>query len=170
MAILERELGGDGDDDYGARADLPRLLESPEPKINTDLTRSVLQTGWKWWATLGFFASILGWATLCFAWQVYQGVGVWGMNNQIYWALDIANFIFWAGVALSGTMISAILRLLHAGWRRSLTRLAETLTVCALAVAGVFPLLHIGRNWVFYWMLPYPNNLQLWPHRLSRCI
>ncbi len=60
-------------------------------------------------------------------------------------------------------MISAILRLLHAGWRRSLTRLAETLTVCALAVAGVFPLLHIGRNWVFFWMLPYPNERQLWP-------
>ena len=132
-------------------------------KVNTDLTRWVINTSWRWWAVLGFFASILGAATLTFAWQIYQGMGVWGMDRPIYWGLDIANFIFWAGVALSGTMISAILRLLHAGWRRSLTRLAETLTVCALAVAGVFPLLHIGRNWVFFWMLPYPNERQLWP-------
>ena len=132
-------------------------------QVNTDLTRWVIQTSWRWWAVLGFFATILGAAALTFAWQVYQGMGVWGMNRPIYWGLDIANFIFWAGVALSGTMISAILRLLHAGWRRSLTRLAETLTVCALAVAGIFPLLHIGRNWVFFWMLPYPNERQLWP-------
>ena len=96
---------------------------------------------------------------LTFCWQIYQGMGVWGMDRPIYWGLDIANFIFWAGVALSGTMISAILRLLHAGWRRSLTRLAETLTVCALAVAGIFPLLHIGRNWLFfYFICPIPMS------------
>ncbi len=85
-------------------------------------------------------------------------MGAYGNNRPVYWALPIINFVFWAGVALSGTMISAILRLLHAGWRRSLTRMTETLTICALAVAGVFPLLHIGRNWIFYWMLPYPNE------------
>ena len=166
MGILEREIN----QVQRTQAQVPladmTAASYPPPsaaQVNTDLTASVLQTTWKWWAVLGFFASILGAATLTFAWQVYQGMGVWGMDRPVYWGLDIANFIFWAGVALSGTMISAILRLFHAGWRRSLTRLAETLTVCALAVAGVFPLLHIGRNWVFFWMLPYPNERQLWP-------
>ncbi len=153
-----------------ARVTLAEATELPAVKVNTDLTRGVLQTTWKWWAVLGFFAALLGWGACTFAWQIYQGVGVYGMNDPVYWGLPIINFVFWAGVALSGTMISAILRLFHAGWRRSLTRLAETLTVCALAVAGIFPLLHIGRNWVFYWMLPYPNNMQLWPNYRSPLI
>lgn len=136
-------------------------------QVNTDLTRNVTQTGWLWWAILGFFGSVFGWGALVFAYQVYDGMGAYGNNRPVYWALPIINFVFWAGVALSGTMISAILRLLHAGWRRSLTRMTETLTVCALAVAGVFPLLHIGRNWTFYWMLAYPNERQLWPNYKS---
>ncbi len=153
-----------------ARISIPHDMEAPTPKVNTDLLRPVLQTGWKWWAVLGLFATMFGWGVIVFGWQVYNGVGSYGMDRPVYWGLPIINFVFWAGVALSGTMISAILRLVHAGWRRSLTRLAETLTICALAVAGVFPLLHIGRNWVFYWMLPYPNNLQLWPNYRSPLI
>ena len=162
MSILERELQREAQVPLVDQTDrvYPPLSAS---QVNTDLCRPVLQTNWRWWAVLGFFVTIFGVAFLTFCWQVYQGMGVWGMDRPVYWGLDIANFIFWAGVALSGTMISAILRLLHAGWRRSLTRLAETLTVCALAVAGIFPLLHIGRNWVFFWMLPYPNERQLWP-------
>ena len=81
---------------------------------------------------------------------LFSGFGIFGNERPNYWAIPIINFVFWAGVALSGTMISAILRLVHAGWRRSLTRMTETLTLCALAVAGIFPLQHLGRNWVFY--------------------
>ena len=162
MSVTERDA------QRQEHADAMAASEAMTPsRINSDLMRNILQTTWKWWAILGFFATILGWATLVFAYQLYKGIGIWGMNRPIYWALDIANFIFWAGVALSGTMISAILRLLHAGWRRSLTRLAETLTLCALAVAGIFPILHLGRNWVFFWMLPYPNERQLWPNYRS---
>ncbi len=166
MGILEREL----DRFQETQAEIPLReqtgLPYPPPplsQINSDLLRPVLQTTWKWWAVLAFFAGVFGIGILAFCWQVYQGVGVYGMNNGIFWGMPIINFVFWAGVALSGTMISAILRLFHAGWRRSLTRLAETLTICALAVAGVFPLLHIGRNWVFFWLLAYPNERQLWP-------
>ncbi len=166
MATAQRLLGTE-QDAIDAQVDLAHAANIREAQINTDLTRNVLQTTWKWWAVLGLFATMFGWGALVFCWQVYQGVGIYGMNRPVYWGLPIINFVFWAGVALSGTMISAILRLLHAGWRRSLTRLAETLTICALAVAGIFPLLHIGRNWVFYWMLPYPNNLQLWPNYRS---
>ena len=120
-----------------------RLPPVPASEINTDLTRNILQTGWKWWAVLGFFAAVTGWAAIVFAYQIYDGMGVYGNNRPVYWAVPIINFVFWAGVALSGTMISAILRLLHVGWRRSLTRMTETLTLCALAVAGLFPILHI---------------------------
>ena len=161
MALIERELGA-----QPPLQDLTAVEHHPAPttvQTNTDLTRGILQTGWKWWAVLGFFASVFGWGGLVFVYQLYNGMGSYGNNRPVYWALPIINFVFWAGVALSGTMISAILRLLHAGWRRSLTRMTETLTVCALAVAGIFPLLHIGRNWAFFWMLAYPNERQLWP-------
>ena len=154
----------------GPLADAGEAVGSPKAsaaQINTDLTRSLRPSGWLWWAVLGFFGAVTGWGVLVFTYQIYDGMGAYGNNRPVYWALPIINFVFWAGVALSGTMISAILRLLHAGWRRSLTRMTETLTVCALAVAGVFPLLHIGRNWVFYFMLPYPNERQLWPNYKS---
>jgi molybdopterin-containing oxidoreductase family membrane subunit len=149
----------------------PPIPSGPEPnpphasiaQINTDLTRNVLETTWKWWAALGFFAAVTGWGLLIVCDQFYEGMGIFGNRRPEYWALPIINFVFWAGVALSGTMISAILRLVHAGWRRQLTRMTETLTLCALAVAGAFPLQHLGRNWVFFWLLPYPNERQLWP-------
>lgn len=173
MALIEREL----DKFQESEREVPLVDTTaaylpipPAAQVNTDLTDAVLKTNWRWWAVLGFFASIFGAAALTFVWQLYQGMGVWGMDRPVYWGLDIANFIFWAGVALSGTMISAILRLLHAGWRRSLTRLAETLTVCALAVAGIFPLLHIGRNWLFFYFIPFPNERQLWPDYKSPLI
>jgi len=132
-------------------------------KINLDLTRNVLDTTWKWWAVLAFFAALTGYGLLVVCYQFYEGMGIFGNRRPEYWAMPIINFVFWAGVALSGTMISAILRLVHAGWRRQLTRMTETLTLCALAVAGIFPLQHLGRNWVFFWLLPYPNERQLWP-------
>lgn len=139
----------------------------PFAQVNTDLTRNVFQTGWMWWAVFLFFAGITGIATLCFGWQLYQDMGVYGNERPNYWGIPIINFVFWAGVALSGTMISAILRLLHAGWRRSISRMTETLTICALCVAGSFPIIHLGRNWAFFWLLPYPNERQLWPNYRS---
>ena len=166
MGLLERELKAVASAPPREMTGVPHPSPSAS-EVNTDLTRNVVQTGWLWWATLLFFGGVFGWGALVFAYQIYDGMGAYGNNRPDYWALPIINFVFWAGVALSGTMISAILRLFHAGWRRSLTRMTETLTVCALAVAGVFPLLHIGRNWVFFWMLPYPNERQLWPNYKS---
>jgi Ni/Fe-hydrogenase subunit HybB-like protein len=148
------------EDQYVEASTKPHDLSS---QINTDLTRNVLETTWKWWATLGFFAALTGYGFLVVCDQFYVGIGLFGNRRPEYWADPIINFVFWAGVALSGTMISAILRLVHAGWRRQITRMTETLTLCALAVAGIFPLQHLGRNWVFFWLLPYPNERQLWP-------
>ena len=166
-------LDADSEDEVALTSTAPdeaqsvRLPHLSEAQVNTDLTQNIMQTNWKWWLTLAFFAAVTGWAALVFTYQLYDGIGAYGNNRPVYWASPIINFVFWAGVALSGTMISAILRLLHVGWRRSLTRMTETLTLCALAVAGLFPLLHLGRNWVFFYLLAYPNERQLWPNYKS---
>jgi Ni/Fe-hydrogenase subunit HybB-like protein len=96
--------------------------------------------------------------------QIYWGFGVAGINRPVYWGLYIATFVFWVGISHAGTMISAVLRLLKADWRRPITRGAEAMTAFALMMAGLFPLIHLGRVWKFYWMIPYPNSRLMWPN------
>ena len=91
-------------------------------------------------------------------------MGSAGINRPVYWGLFIATFVFWVGISHAGTMISAVLRLLKADWRRPITRGAEAMTAFALLMAGLFPFIHLGRVWKFYWMLPYPNNRFMWPN------
>jgi Ni/Fe-hydrogenase subunit HybB-like protein len=92
-----------------------------------------------------------------------NGVGVWGLNRPVMWAFDITNFVWWVGIGHAGTLISAILLLLKQEWRTSINRFAEAMTLFAVACAGLFPLLHMGRPWLFYWLMPYPNTMALWP-------
>jgi molybdopterin-containing oxidoreductase family membrane subunit len=92
-----------------------------------------------------------------------KGVGIWGTTIPIGWAFPIVNFVWWVGIAHAGTLISAILLLLSQDWRTSINRFAEAMTLFAVACAGLFPLLHLGRPWVFHWLLPYPNTMDLWP-------
>jgi Ni/Fe-hydrogenase subunit HybB-like protein len=91
------------------------------------------------------------------------GVGIWGIRIPIAWAFAIVNFVWWIGIGHAGTLISAILLLLHQHWRNSINRFAEAMTLFAVACAGLFPLLHLGRPWVFYWILPLPDTMTLWP-------
>ncbi|MBI3848645.1 MAG: polysulfide reductase NrfD [Planctomycetes bacterium] len=91
------------------------------------------------------------------------GVGIWGVNVPVAWGIDIANFVWWIGIGHAGTLISAVLLLLRQEWRTSINRFAEAMTLFAVACAAVFPLLHLGRPWVFYWLIPYPNTMNLWP-------
>jgi Ni/Fe-hydrogenase subunit HybB-like protein len=91
------------------------------------------------------------------------GVGIWGVNVPVGWGFDIVNFVWWIGIGHAGTLISAILLLLRQRWRTSINRFAEAMTLFAVACAGMFPLLHMGRSWLAYWMLPYPNTMNLWP-------
>ncbi len=93
-----------------------------------------------------------------FAWQVSHGMYVTGKNRPVMWALYITGFVFWVGLSHSGTMVSAILRLSKANWRRPILRAAEAMTVFSISVAGLFPLIHLGRNWIFYYLIPYPNQ------------
>ncbi len=92
-----------------------------------------------------------------------RGVGIWGVTNPVDWGFAIINFVWWIGIGHAGTLISAILLLLHQTWRNSINRFAEAMTLFAVACAGMFPILHLGRPWLFYWLVPYPNTMYMWP-------
>src|SRR5712671_347701 len=118
----------------------------------------------KWWM-LGFavaFALVM----LLFYSVVYlfiKGIGIWGVNVPVGWGFAIINFVWWIGIGHAGTLISAILLLLRQKWRTSINRFAEAMTLFAVAQAGVFPLMHLGRPWLGYWLFPYPNTMGIWP-------
>jgi Ni/Fe-hydrogenase subunit HybB-like protein len=92
-----------------------------------------------------------------------RGIGVWGVNAPVGWGFAIVNFVWWIGIGHAGTLISAILLLLRQQWRTSINRFAEAMTLFAVAQAGLYPLLHLGRPWLAYWLTPYPNTMALWP-------
>ena len=95
--------------------------------------------------------------------MLFNGIGLWGVNIPVGWGLDILNFVWWIGIGHAGTLISAILLLLRQKWRTSINRFAEAMTLFAVAQAGVFPLMHLGRPWLGYWLFPYPNTMGIWP-------
>lgn len=116
-----------------------------------------------WLMGTAFAFTLLMLLFMAVSWLLYRGVGVWGINVPIAWAFAIVNFVWWIGIGHAGTFISAILLLLHQQWRTSINRLTEAMTLFAVACAGMFPLLHLGRPWVFYWLFPYPDTMGLWP-------
>jgi Ni/Fe-hydrogenase subunit HybB-like protein len=109
------------------------------------------------------FAGILMGAA-CWMVQILVGIGAGGQNNPVHWGTYLINFVFWVGIAHSGTLISAILHLFRAGWRNPIARAAETMTVFAVCTAGLFPFIHLGRVWMVFYMLPFPNQRTLWPN------
>jgi len=118
----------------------------------------------KWW-WIAFVPSFIIFC-VCFAMVIYlmsTGVGVWGLMIPVAWAWDITNFVFWIGIGHAGTLISAILFLLRQRWRTSINRAAEAMTIFAVICAGLFPLIHIGRIWLGWWLLPLPNANSIWP-------
>jgi len=120
-------------------------------------------TGWGW---LGGFAAAFTLVLLLLfavAYLFVRGVGIWGVNVPVAWGFAIVNFVWWIGIGHAGTLISAILLLLHQEWRTSINRFAEAMTLFAVACAGLFPILHLGRPWLFYWLFPYPNTMGLQP-------
>jgi molybdopterin-containing oxidoreductase family membrane subunit len=133
-------------------------------KINDDLLRPTVRTTWKWYVTVLLSGALMFGALFAFGYQVTNGIGVWGINRPVMWAFDITNFVFWIGISHAGTLISAILRVTGAEWRRPVTRCAEAITVFALMIGALFPIIHIGRPWLFYWIAPYPNERGLWPN------
>src|SRR6476469_9037601 len=123
-----------------------------------------------WW--IGFLAgfAMLQILAISVAWVFYKRVGIWGINVPVGWCFAIINFVWWIGIGHAGTLISAILLLLHQRWRTSINRIAEAMTIFAVMCAGLFPLLHLGRPWFFYWLMPYPNTMALWPQFRSALV
>ena len=94
---------------------------------------------------------------------LFVGIGLWGVNEPVAWGMDILNFVWWIGIGHAGTLISAILLLLRQQWRTSINRFAEAMTLFAVAQAGMYPVMHLGRPWLAYWLFPYPNTMGIWP-------
>src|SRR5471030_3485273 len=116
-----------------------------------------------WLAGFGLGFSLLLLFLYSVAMLLAKGVGIWGIRSPVMWGFAIINFVWWIGIGHAGTLISAILLLLNQTWRNSINRFAEAMTLFAVACAGMFPLLHMGRPWLFYWMFPYPNTMGVWP-------
>ena len=114
---------------------------------------------------IGFTISFSLFLVFCTAvtYLLYQGVGIWGIQIPVAWGFAITNFVWWIGIGHAGTFISAILLLLFQKWRTTINRFTEAMTLFAVMCAGLFPLLHLGRPFVFYWLLPYPDTMALWP-------
>ncbi|MBE9527994.1 MAG: polysulfide reductase NrfD [Proteobacteria bacterium] len=132
-------------------------------EINDDVVRTMTKTTWKYWALLIFCASMAG--VLWFgawAYQIYAGQGVTGLNTPTFWGIYLANFVFWIGISHSGTLLSAILFITATPWRRSIYRSAEAITFFSVLTAAVFIFVHMGRPWNFYWTMPYFTTRELW--------
>jgi molybdopterin-containing oxidoreductase family membrane subunit len=136
--------------------------ESIDRKIGSFTFTKAIRPGW----VLGFLVSftLMNVMVVSLAWLVGRGIGIWGINIPVAWGMDIVNFVWWIGIGHAGTLISAILLLFRQEWRTSINRFAEAMTLFAVACALIYPLFHTGRPWLaFYWLLPYPNVMGMWP-------
>ena len=156
-------------------------VTKPEPLIGpgytfetvTDKISSIILTrgttpGWVFGFLVAFAALML--LNLVVTLLMVKGVGIWGIRVPTAWGFAIVNFVWWIGIGHAGTLISAILLLLHQKWRTSINRFAEAMTIFAVMCAGMFPLLHMGRPWLFFYLMPYPNPMWLWPQFRSPLI
>src|SRR5437016_13969381 len=135
-----------------------------EQKINDDLLRPLRKTSVWFFLLVAFLASLILMGLGAWLYQMWNGIAVAGIRWPIFWAFYITNFVFWIGISHAGTLISAILRLVNATWRRPVTRCAEVITVFALMIGAMFPIIHLGRPWLFFWLMPYPSERQIWPN------
>ncbi len=116
-----------------------------------------------WYCTFGVGAAGVILFLISITWLLYRGLGIFGISIPVAWGYMITNFVWWIGIGHAGTLISAILLLLNQSWRNSINRFAEAMTIFAVICAGMFPLFHLGRPWIFYWILPYPNTMTIQP-------
>ena len=144
----------------------PPLVRGPHDfRTVTDKIATIVEQkppAWWWPAFLVASMTLLG-GVFAATYLITTGVGVWGSNIPVGWAFDITNFVFWIGIGHAGTLISAILFLFRQKWRTSINRFSEAMTLFAVMMAGLFPLLHLGRPWFFYWLYPIPMNFGFWP-------
>lgn len=133
-------------------------------EVNDTVLRMLEPPGAGWWVLLLTCVSLLAVGGACWVYQMMHGFGMSGKSHPIGWGTYITNFVFWVGIAHSGTLISAVLYLFRAQFRMPIYRLAEAMTVFAVMTAGLFPLIHLGRPWMALWLMPVPNERALWPN------
>ena len=142
--------------------------------VNALIAAPLFERGsWTWWAWwIGFVISLA--LTMAFLVAVFlvltRGIGIWGVNTTVVWGFAIADYVWWIGIGNAGTLISAMLLLMRQKWRASTNRFAEAMTLFAATIAGIFPIIHLGRPLYFYWLTPYPNTMTLWPQWRSALI
>jgi len=132
--------------------------------ITRDIARPVEGKANKyWWILFSLSAVLMLWGFACMAYTIGTGIGVWGLNKTVDWAWDITNFVWWIGIGHAGTLISAVLLLFRQKWRMAINRSAEAMTIFGVAQAALFPLIHMGRPWLAYFVFPIPNQFgSLW--------
>lgn len=128
------------------------------------------RAGRVWWIAVGISLTLVVITIIAIGWLFTRGIGVWGVNSTVVWGYAIANYVWWIGIGNAGTLISSMLLLTRQRWRSSMNRFAETMTLFAASIAGLFPILHLGRPMYFYWLVPYPNTMLLWPQWRSALI
>jgi len=133
-------------------------------QITIDLLRPLSGISGRWVFAVAVLAGVVVAALSAFFYQVYAGLGVSGLRTPVFWGFYITNFVFWIGLSHAGTLISAILRLANATWRRPVTRCAEVITVFALSIGATFPIIHLGRPWLAFFLFPYPSERGIWPN------
>jgi len=145
----------------GPVIDPDHSIGSVSDKVGNIVLKRKITLGWTFglFMALGLLQGIAAGAV----WLFMKGVGVWGINIPNGWGFAIINFVWWIGIGHAGTLISAVLLLLNQSWRNAINRFAEAMTLFAVMCAGMFPVLHTGRPWLAFWMLPYPNTMGLWP-------
>ena len=116
-----------------------------------------------WWFGFVVAGGVVGILLTAVTWLFLKGVGIWAITMPVAWGFAIINFVWWIGIGHAGTLISAILLLFKQGWRNSINRFAEAMTIFAVVCAGMFPLIHVGRPWLGYWLFPYPSTMNYWP-------
>jgi Ni/Fe-hydrogenase subunit HybB-like protein len=161
-----RPPAGEGEEQH-RREHLQRrylLLDPRKPwDVNADVLDPMMHGSRRFWLMVVVLGGLVMMGASTWLTQMLNGIGITGLNRPVEWAIYIANFVYFIGIGHAGTFISAALRVLGIEWRRPISRAAETLTLFALSTAALFPLVHLGRTWKFYWLLPYPNERQLWP-------
>ena len=140
-----------GDHSFGSITDLiAKTPLSPTPKL--------------WYLAFGISNILMIVLLGAIGYLVWEGTGIWGLNQPVGWGWAIINFVWWVGIGHAGTLISAILFLFRQGWRTAINRFAEAMTIFAVMCAGLFPGIHVGRIWVIYWVFPIPNSMEMWPN------
>jgi len=137
-------------------------LRSFGDRVETDVLATMRSPSPAYWIALAVSALCFVGGLGLWLYQMIAGMGVAGIRHPVGWGVYITDFVFWVGIAHSGTLISAVLFLFRARFRSSFNRSAEAMTVIAVMTAGLFPLIHLGRSWIFYWLFPYPNQRMLW--------